>query len=433
LKPGGYIVAFSGARTYHRMTCAIEDAGFIIHPMLAWIFGTGFEKGKSVSKEIDKKRKGEESDIRNICRIIRLAMDAKGLKSRDLINHFGNCHPRLIDHWAARDTDSQPSVPTWPQWLILREVLGISSEYDSEVKRLNAAKGEFGEDWYNREITGHNVEWHNRSNYALSSRDACRRDSPSSSSAKQWDGWFYGTQSLKPALEPICMAQKPYSEKTGYENVLKWGTGAINIDACRVGYDGGTKGCTAGPSNGILGNGLNGEFGKPVPGLGRWPANLCHDGSEEVLALFPESKSEGGDGYKQPMFCGGKPTGGHGLGDSGSAARFFYSAKADADDRIGSRHPTIKPVDLMCWLVRLVTPKGGTVLDPFAGSGTTGEAAWREGFSAILIENEAESCTDIVRRMEMAVASPNERLRVRIEARGLTKSPGPLFEFEAQS
>jgi len=111
----------------------------------------------------------------------------------------------------------------------------------------------------------------------------------------------------------------------------------------------------------------------------------------------------------------------------GSAARFFYTAKADADDRAGAKHPTVKPLDLMQYLVRLVTPTGGVVLDPFAGTGTTGEAAWREGFSAILIEREAAYCDDIRRRMALALAGPDERAAAIVKARGKVAGAGPLF------
>ncbi len=123
---------------------------------------------------------------------------------------------------------------------------------------------------------------------------------------------------------------------------------------------------------------------------------LANPSSDEVLAGFPESVSQGGDGYKNSMFCGGKSTGGHGLGDSGSAARFFYTAKADQAERHagldgkGNTHPTVKPVSLMQWLVRLVTPPGGTVLDCFMGSGSTGIACQREQFSFIGCELSPE-------------------------------------------
>jgi DNA modification methylase len=227
---------------------------------------------------------------------------------------------------------------------------------------------------------------------------------PMPEEAARWQGW--GT-AIKPAWEPIVLARKPLIG-TVAQNVMEHGTGALNIDGCRVGTEGGAPAPkNGGASKGILGNGLNGGWGKPVPGLGRWPANVLHDGSEEVLdafAMYGESKSTGGGLHNGDKFGGGYAPPGEktiGFGDTGTAARFFFSAKADADDRIGSKHPTVKPVQLMRWLVRLVTPKGGVVLDPFAGTGTTGVAAIREGMNAILIEREAEYVADIRRRLDM--------------------------------
>ena len=170
---------------------------------------------------------------------------------------------------------------------------------------------------------------------------------------------------------------------------------------------------------------------------GRWPANIIHDGSEEVLAAFPDAGGQQApvNGHEPSSktnniygaFNGRPPT--EPRGDSGSAARFFYTAKADQHDRIGSAHPTVKPVDLMQWLVRLVTPKGGTVLDPFAGTGTTAEAAYREGMYCILIERETEYQADIRRRMALVLAGPDERARESIKAKLKDKpvDAGPLF------
>jgi len=176
---------------------------------------------------------------------------------------------------------------------------------------------------------------------------------------------------LKPAFEPIVLARKPLSEGTVAANVLRWRTGALNIDACRIGTEGGTaKGSKPqGAGNGIYGAGLHGACEIVELNAGRWPANVCHDGSDEVVAGFPNS-----------------------------AARFFYSSKASKADRNGSKHPTVKPVSLMEWLCALVTPPGGTVLDPFAGSGTTGVAARAKGFNVVLCEREAEYVGDILRR-----------------------------------
>ncbi len=193
---------------------------------------------------------------------------------------------------------------------------------------------------------------------------------PATDAARQWQGW--GT-ALKPAWEPICLARKPLIG-TVAANVLAHGTGALNVDGCRVGAREKPKVTDAkhaGHSHNSYGKPSGG--GKLLP-PGRWPANLLHDGSDEVLAAFPAGEE--------------------------SAARYFYTAKADKGDRLGSKHPTVKPVDVMAWLTRLITPPGGVVLDPFAGSGTTGMACLREGFDAVLIEREAEYVADINRRLK---------------------------------
>jgi site-specific DNA-methyltransferase (adenine-specific) len=257
------------------------------------------------------------------------------------------------------------------------------------------------------------------------------------------DGW--GT-ALKPAWEPICLARKPLIG-TVAANVQAHGTGAINVDGCRVE---GTETITT-HSRGdaehfakrpgertVLESGRvvpqNREEFVGNPRTGRWPANIIHDGSQEVVAAFPESKDgvagarTGQNGEVLKSGLGAQAAWG-GYSGEGSAARFFYTAKADADDRIGSKHPTVKPVDLMQWLVRLVTPKGGLVLDPFAGTGTTGEAAFREGMRAVLIELEAEYQDDIRRRMKLCLAGPDERARESLKAKGKTESADslPLF------
>jgi DNA modification methylase len=233
-------------------------------------------------------------------------------------------------------------------------------------------------------------------------RPAFERDVTSAASitSAAWEGW--GT-ALKPAWEPIVLARKPLAG-TVAENVLAHGTGALNVDGCRVGDE--VRVNVPGSTNErvAMGGGWR-EDAQPTPAIGRWPANIVHDGSEGVVAAFPDD-----------------------------VARFFYTAKADAHDRIGSKHPTVKPVDLMQWLVRMITPPGGTVLDPFAGTGTTGEAAWREGFSAILIEREPDYQADIARRMALAVAGPSERKGESIKARGrLEVDAGPLFGGSAEA
>lgn len=266
LKPGGHMIAFGGTRTYHRLACGIEDAGFEIRDQIQWMYATGFPKSRA---------------------------------------------------------------------------------------------------------------------------------------------------SLKPAHEPAVLARKPLAG-TIAANMERHGTGELNIDACRV---------AAGPH---AGNGREGEASaerrytdkgatnfaaKPGPRggspEGRYPANIVHDGSAEVAAVFPESAGQQGDlnatGRDRPTkhaFGNMAPPLPHpARNDSGSASRFFYAAKADKQDRAGSKHPTVKPINLIAYLCRLVTPNGGTVLDPFAGSGTLVAACAREGFDCILIEREAEYVADIERRI----------------------------------
>jgi site-specific DNA-methyltransferase (adenine-specific) len=219
---------------------------------------------------------------------------------------------------------------------------------------------------------------------------------PATEAAKQWDGW--GT-ALKPSSEFFTLCRKPLSEKTIAANVLKWGTGGINIDGCRVGTE---ENCSRKKS---LVKDTAAGFGKGVAmggnghDAGRFPANLIHDGSQEVLELFPETKSGAskssyiqkesenvamsGKNYERRM-----PDR---AADQGSAARFFYCAKASKKDRDeGNTHPTVKPTSLMQYLCRLITPAGGTVLDPYMGSGSTGKAAIKEGFSFVGCELDPE-------------------------------------------
>lgn len=279
LKPGAHLVAFSGTRTFHRMVCAIEDAGFEIRDTICWHYGSGFPKSHSM---------------------------------------------RSID----------------------RPELGTA---------------------------------------------------------------------LKPATELICLSRKPLSEKSVAANVLRWGTGAININGCRVGDEVRQAAYTSlAPCSGNrLGDADTAAARRGTQSgmqtyVGRWPANLIHDGSDEVADAFPDSagqlapvRSNSGTGKKTNGIIGSFATNSNcdPRNDSGSAARFFYSAKAGPLDRLGSTHATIKPVDLMRWLCRLVTPPGGHILEPFAGSGTTGIAAIAEQMSCTMIEMEADHVADIERKL----------------------------------
>ncbi len=315
LKPGGHLLAFAGTRTQHRMAVRIEDAGFEIRDMIAWVYGSGFPKSLDVSKAIDKPAGAE------------------------------------------------------------REVVG------SYTVGGTAAKGK-----------------HKGRAAAASDEGAaigCTKDlsitAPATLEAQQWAGW--GT-ALKPALEPITVARKPLTG-TVAANVLEHGTGAINVDGCRVGTE---QRYNPPAGNKAGGNSLNmSAVGMPEDAdgrtaAGRWPANLIHDGSDEVVGLFPQtaaakSAERGERSGVNTNFGGSGGVRGHD-DNGGSAARFFYTAKATRAERQGVTHPTVKPLDLMAYLCRLVTPPGGTVLDPFMGSGTTIKAALSEGFNAIGIERD---------------------------------------------
>jgi site-specific DNA-methyltransferase (adenine-specific) len=312
LKPGGHLLAFAGTRTQHRMAVRIEDAGFEIRDMIAWVYGSGFPKSLDVSKAIDKRAGAEREVVSN--------------------------------------------NPTF------RKMQENASNY-------NLQRNEF--------ITA-----------------------PATPEAKQWQGW--GT-ALKPALEPITVARKPLIG-TVAENVLQHGTGAINVDGGRVGTEERITNWS-GTANYKVSDPKTGT----TTATGRWPANFIHDGSEEVVGLFPDTKSGGGDkhGRKASTFCASTDweayKGTSNGGDSGSAARFFYCAKASKADRDENHHPTVKPTDLMRYLCRLVTPPSGTVLDPFMGSGSTGKAAMLEGFAFVGIEREAEYIDIAKARIQSAV------------------------------
>jgi site-specific DNA-methyltransferase (adenine-specific) len=346
LKPGGHLLSFGGTRTYHRMACAVEDAGFEVRDMIQWLYGSGFPKSHDVSKNIDKQAGAVRGQIR---------VDAKDL----------NNPPNLVG--GAVRGDDRP----WRQEAIER---GYHEKDD---------------------------------------------DTPITDDAKYWDGW--GT-ALKPANEPIVLARKPLSEKTVAANVLKWGTGAINIDGCKVP---GEKPDTTRGAPGRNLPGLNAQGRILDDGKGRFPANVITDGSDEVVAAFPYTKSgklltyhklaESENGSMSGKNYARNPRQ-DSFGDEGSAARFFYQAKANKIDRNGSKHPTVKPVALMRYLCRLITPPGGVILDPFAGSGTTGEAALLEGFTCYLIEQEAEYLADIAKRFTaQSAANDNDELAGQID------------------
>jgi DNA modification methylase len=373
LKPGGHLLAFGGTRTYHRMTCAIEDAGFEIRDCIQWLYGSGFPKSHDISKAIDKKLGAEREVVGT--------KKGKGGENLNILSREGK-----------NDSKDAKGCGAFGQG---------AKQVDIDIP-----------------VT-----------------------IPASEEAKQWDGW--GT-ALKPANEPIVLARKPLSEKTVAENVLKWGTGGINIDDCRIELNGDYK-CKANgrPSlTGLCDNYDPSKANQPDT-QGRFPANVILD--EEAGRMLDEQSGSisygnksGGYSYSDRQYavqgfvkdC--KPKAPSNYGDSGGASRFFYCAKASKKERnMGledvepttvddgrnkpidnpflrgktprqNTHPTVKPVKLMEYLITLITPPNGIVLDPFFGSGTTGIAAVNLGFNYIGIELD-EQYIEIARRRINAV------------------------------
>ena len=354
LKPGGHLLAFSGSRTYHRMAVAIEDAGFEIRDQIMWVYGSGFPKSMAIDKQLDK--------------------------------HLG----------------------------VEREVVGRNpnSRENSTKDNTLFESGTVGKTDY---IT-----------------------KPSSEEAKKWEGW--GT-ALKPAHEPIVLARKPL-EGTVVNNILTYGVGGINIDDSRVPGE-------SIPINKLemwsgFGEKVKPEYEQEMNNKGRFPANLIHDGSEEVTELFPRAKggaypAKRGKAVATTFASGQETEGGfRAMGDDGSAARFFYCAKANKRDRNdgldgfevkrpdtrtktgmgtfdekgvaaqSNHHPTVKPIALMQYLVRLITPPTGIVLDPFMGSGSTGKACMYEGFSFIGIDQSEEYVKISQARIDFAIKDSKE-------------------------
>lgn len=441
-KPGAHLVAFGGTRTFHRLAVAVEDAGWEIRDSLSWLYGSGFPKSLDISKAIDKAR-DDKSDARVICRVLRAAMETQGKTAQEIAAHF-KFNPRMAEHWAARETDSQPTVPTWEQWRELKTLLSVGDDLDTEVWRLNGRKGKPGDAWLAAEVVGvHEGEAGGLGGERFNVRDNLMR-APATDAARQWEGW--GT-ALKPAWEPIILARKPF-KGTVASNVQEHGTGALNIDACRIGFASDADREKAhenalGPVERFKTSHKIYEGGKDSAGFadthdarGRWPANVVLD--EEAAAMLDQQTGISKAGTAVQRNGGGQRIGSERTlsnydgdlvrpdatyGDAGGASRFFYTAKASRSEReegldqfrkapggsnakgytedvargldrnrpVANNHPTVKPLDLMRWLCRLVTPPGGTILDPFTGSGSTGCAALMEGFSFIGIELEKES------------------------------------------
>lgn len=339
-KPGSHLLAFGGSRTHHRLMVAIEDAGWEIRDCLMWVFGSGMPKSLNVGKAIDKSA-GAEREV--------VGIGTSGKPQSHNIFNMG------LD--------------------IARDRYEYGGEYDISI--------------------------------------------PATDAAKQWDGW--GT-ALKPAYEPIILARKPL-DGTVAETVLKWGCGGINIDGCRIEYLTEQDRVSAIPQ-GRATSKIGAFAGKTennaprtefllTPSHGRWPANLLLDEESAILLDQQTGTLKSGSWPTKRKSSKFKSCYGEFKGDetctplrganSGGASRFFYCAKASKKERSGSLHPTIKPLDLMQYLCRLITPPNGLILDPFIGSGTTAVAAIHEGFHFIGFEINETYCEDARRRIANAL------------------------------
>lgn len=452
LKPGGHVVAFGGTRTYHRLACAIEDAGFEIRDSLMWIYGVGFPKSHNISGHDAfcqcETKSTSECDVRSMqCADISEKISTRQTSGQVLQPSMSERSSQSIRSEQSEgiagskesSMERRCDIPSPPGQLRTGKVRSLPAglENDGAIRRLRdgTPSSSGSTDWSNVDTDGMRASLGPQ---AIAQRGNEPRIVAGQSVAQDGGAWEncgrcgkpmvpegLGT-ALKPAFEPIVLARKPLSEPTVAANVLRWGTGAINVDGCRVAAPDGVpvfsnKGEKSSTGYGTLhGSNRTGEINAST---GRWPANVVHDGSEEMLAAFPDAPGQQHGNF--PARHATEPR-----GDSGSAARFFYTAKADADDRLGSKHPTVKPVDLMQWLVRLVTPKGGLVLDPFAGTGTTAEACFREGMSCMLVERETEYQADIRRRMALALGGPEERRResIKVKTKDQPIDAGPLFD-----
>lgn len=445
---GAPLLSFGGTRTFHRIACAIEDAGWEIRDTLMWVYGSGFPKSLDISKAIDKIN-GETG------RLLRFVewMRTTGLKAAEINEAIGKSD--VGSHYLRRD---QPAIPTRELWARLRPLcLDVPAWVDELVERIEAEREIIGEHiapdgkpYSERQPRAWTPQF---SDYKVENADTPYITAPATPEAQLWEG--YGT-ALKPAYEPILLCMNPL-DGTFAENALKHKVAGLNIDECRIEYE--KAGNIA--SNPLLrkesgarithGADLNsssyslkkssGEMN--INSKGRFPANFIHDGSQMVMELFPNSKtgdlkrvnsSIGGNGIYQGGLGGER----NHQGSNGSAARFFYCAKASKAERdrgcegmpekasssmpgrrdpydaewdtgndvttrfVTSRrnnHPTVKPLSLMEYLCKLVKmPEYNLVLDPFCGSGTTLLACIKLEIPCIGIDNDEHSCEIAARR-----------------------------------
>lgn len=495
-KPGAHILAFGGTRTYHRLACALEDAGWEIRDCIAWVYGQGFPKSQNILNTIAKELqcKVEKVSVKDVESLLCQSLEVQEMDGVNFVqgNVWGSINKKenIISAYFVEKNFILQNVMQKEKTEGIKEpfvLLNVkqTTKKDLQMKIILIGKAE---DFYEAmdmlqltleiQLTDSNMIllWRNILDALYKSKKKCTilteieqiiglRIYNFLLNPNTQNCTTLNHTALKPAFEPIILARKPIEESTVAGNVLKHGTGALNIDGCRIPMDG--EEVARGYSDPRNRTGAVKDmttWAKLSPeemrerqeaayrrqeSMGRWPANLIHDGSDEVVALFPETKSgfmkadterssEGGymGGFPKDR-VGARDT----FGDSSSAARFFYCAKASKSDRdegldgfekkiretefMNSKeciqpdgklhekkklprsniHPTVKPTSLMQYLCRLITPKNGIILDPFMGSGSTGKAAILEGFDFIGIEKEAEYLEIAKARLDHAMNS----------------------------
>jgi DNA modification methylase len=455
LKPGGHLLSFGGTRTWHRVAVGIEDAGFEIRDSMAWLYGSGFPKSLDISKAIDKRGGKGATLTLQIGEALKKARESRNISKSQADQMF--CDGTTNWTWfEGRPAGQRPPTPETfarivAEWKELQPLAEIVAEAEREV---------IGQ----KTFTRNTQSWEASGGMLAAGEKEVKETLPATLEAQQWQGW--GT-ALKPAFEPIVVARKPI-EGTVANNVLKWGTGGLNIDGSRIGSE------TISTHNAPKGSFAGGEENRGSDTssykthTGRWPANIILDPyTAELLdeqsgqVRSNHNKTNDNSGFGDTYVGGSltRPVSGPMYSDSGGASRFFYVAKASKRDRnegldellettaadmvdrepdsagmnspragagrtSGAKnfHPTVKPTTLMEYLIKLVTPPGGVVLDPFTGSGSTGKAAILQGFDFIGIEMTKEYLPIIEGRLKHA-----EQEKKKKEAQEVLKQFEGLF------
>lgn len=408
LKPGAHMLVACGTRTQHRMAVNIEDAGFEIRDVICWHYGSGFPKSLDISKAIDKANGKHDMDLQPFGSYIKEKRTASGLSLSALDELMGT--NTSASWWEGRKEGVQlPGKDTYDR---LKSVLDLDSRFDDLI---NWAEAE-------REITGKKRSGLSEGSGNTVGKFTDNRNNdgtlditaPALLAAQKWDGW--GT-ALKPATEFWTLARKPLSEKTIAQNVIKHGTGGLNIDACRIPFQSeeDKDSATFGTGTSIIGGNyaggnhtLSDRKNIEANNKGRFPSNLILD---DFMAKEMDRQSgilTSGAGVKKRGLSNnilGKVSGGNnleGYGDRGGASRFFYVAKPSSEERGDTKHPTVKPQALIQYLIKLICPidAGRIVLDPFAGSGSHCIAARKIGLDFVAYEKEEHSCKEANDRLQ---------------------------------